>query len=101
MSKLKFYACKVDYSLSTEKKLKGECAEISNLLKESATGVIMEPEIPFLPHFYAIFRTRKERDEFHLKAKGKIGKLKITKCKECFWVEDSQFTKEYLGVNRA
>lgn len=101
MRKLKFYACKVDYSLSTEKKLKGEVAEVKRLLRESHTGVTMEPEIPFLPHFYAIFRTRKERDEFHQKAKGKIGKLKITKCKECVWVDDSQFTKEYLGVNRA
>lgn len=98
METIKMYGIKCNFEKETQSGLKKQIKRISEALKKTRSGVVMEGEDVFAPWFYLMFKTRAERDLFHKNNKGKFGSIKLTRVYgKPAEIPTIAFTPEYLG----
>lgn len=100
MENVKFYALKIDLSDVKNEDFPMIIGKISAKMRE-ADAVAMEPESMFLPHFYALFKKRRQAEEFRKAHKDWFRPARMSVAKEPVMVSADLFKPEYIkGMKR-
>lgn len=92
---VRFYALKIDLGDVADADFGRIVGSISGKMRE-ADAVAMEPEDMFRPYFYALFKKRKQAEDFRKAHKGDFRPARMSAVRKPVMVSADLFTPAYI-----